>query len=458
MRPTEDGGAAEEMVAELRAIRPRPSQHFKSELDARAAEGFPPRRRGHGPVADTPAGSTANADDDRRPGRRDAGSVSWRHRLRGLRLAPILAGATAMVAVITAIAVTDLGGLGESGGNDSADSGFAVTAQTDSAEPAPDAAQSTGGSIAMDSDRQQQYDEAGDGTRLKAGGVVDAGLSRSNQFSRAGTTANSAENASEAGSAKMLAPSRSAGGPVAGKSRERVVERDASIVLATEPADVDEVAAGVLRVANAHQGIVLNSSTRAGAEGEAGAEFSLKIPAGQLAGALAELSDLAPVRSRVENANDITAPTVSVTDRLRAARAEVRGLLKQLTVATTEAEREAIKIDLAPAQRRVARLRSQLDRLERRAHFATVHVSVLTGEDGIIPGDDGWSLGDAVDDAVEVLTVTAGIVLIATAALLPLGLLALIAALIRRSWVRRDRERALREDNRPPQRSGDQPS
>ena len=49
-----------------------------------------------------------------------------------------------------------------------------------------------------------------------------------------------------------------------------------------------------------------------------------------------------------------------------------------------QAEREAIKVELGPAQRRVARLRAQLNRLERRAGYATVQVAVVTGEEAAV--------------------------------------------------------------------------
>ena len=243
------------------------------------------------------------------------------------------------------------------------------------------------------------------------------------------------------------------GDAIAADRTRRAVERDASITLASEPTLVDEVAAGVLRIVGTSGGIVMSSTTRGGAEGVAGAEFALKIPAARLGQALTELSELAPLRDRRESTLDITAPTVSTADRLREARAEVRGLLKQLAEATSDSERETIQIDLRPAQRRVARLRSRLDRLERRANFADVRVSIVTGDAGSLPEEDGWTISRAADDALAILTWIAGILIVAAAILAPFALIVLTAWLLRRAWLRRSRERALHGD-RPPVRPG----
>ena len=63
----------------------------------------------------------------------------------------------------------------------------------------------------------------------------------------------------------------------------------------------------------------------------------------------------------------------------------------------------------------------------------------------IVAVSDQFSRGVA-EDALAVLTVAAGITLIALAFLIPAGLLMLLVALIRRLWIRRDRERALNQD------------
>ncbi len=59
--------------------------------------------------------------------------------------------------------------------------------------------------------------------------------------------------------------------------------------------------------------------------------------------------------------------------------------------------------------------------------------------------DDGWSFGDALDDAGRVLEVGAGVALISAAVLLPLAIIAAIAYVVVAAANRRARERALDE-------------
>ena len=95
----------------------------------------------------------------------------------------------------------------------------------------------------------------------------------------------------------------------------------------------------------------------------AGANFELLIPSARLSPALADLSELAEVRSRSENTLDITAPFVSARERLRDARAETEGLLRQLAEADTDAERASVKAQLQIVRGRIAAFRAQVERL-----------------------------------------------------------------------------------------------
>ena len=131
-------------------------------------------------------------------------------------------------------------------------------------------------------------------------------------------------------------------------------------------------------------------------------------------------------------------------ERLRDARAEVEGLLKQLADADTDEERAAVKAQLAFQRQRVAALRATRNALERRANLSRVSLAVVTGDaDELGSGDDQWTLGDALDDAGRILGVAAGVTLIALAVLAPVALLFALALLGRRAWVRAGRERAL---------------
>lgn len=235
-------------------------------------------------------------------------------------------------------------------------------------------------------------------------------------------------------------------GPFAADRADRAIERSAQLTLGTDSEGVRDATEEIFQIVGRYNGIVISSSIQDGPEGEAGARFELMIPSGQLSGALADLSAVAEVRSREEQTLDITAPTVTTAEKLQDARAEVEGLLNQLADADTDEERAAVKQQLAFQRQRVANLRSTLSRLERRANLSRVSLDVVTGDAATFPGpteDKDWTIGDAVDDAGQILATAAGVTLIALAVLAPFALIALLIWLARRAWVRQGRERAL---------------
>jgi hypothetical protein len=382
---------AEELTAELRSLREAPSTQFASMLDARAAAGFPSRQRA--------------AEFARLPER-----IAERLRATGLRrsLLPALAGATTVIVVATAVVVS--------------------TGRDDAGDPSTqlDSPQSLGG-------------EPG-----AAGGAPPAGTAQAPEMlrERKSGVLPPAADLNMTDSAPSLPPSPPGAAPGV---RNRQVERSAELTLGADPQQVQDVAADAIGVVDRHRGIVLSSSVRDGGEGQAGASFDLLIPSDRLSGALADLSQVAEVRSRSENTLDITAPFVSARERLRDSRAEAEGLLRQLAEADTETERASVKAQLRVVRGRIAAFRSQVNRLERRANFSRVSLQIVSGERGEVPGAGGgsWTIGDALRDAGRILAVAAGIVLLAAAALLPLALLGGAAWAGRRIYLRRVREQTL---------------
>jgi hypothetical protein len=224
----------------------------------------------------------------------------------------------------------------------------------------------------------------------------------------------------------------------------RAVERTAEIFLGADPADVADDSAQVFHVVNAHNGIVMGSTTRQGEAGEAGAHFELLIPSGKLGDALADLSAIDEVRSRRETTNDITTPTVNVSELLQDSKARIDSLLGQLAEAGTESEREAVEAELRQERRHRARLRSQLQQLQRRADLSLVLLEIETSEATESSSDGGtWGVDDALRDAGKVLAVAAAVAVVGLAILGPIALIALFAWLVYRLWVRRQRRRVL---------------
>lgn len=366
------------LIAELQALRPAPRPEFAAELDDRAAAGFP--RRSRWPQLRLPSPMRV--------------------------LIPAGGVAVIAIAIVTALVVSD------EHGSSSGSSGLPGPAgRVDSApEPAP----------------------AAKAPRSSAGAAEEAA-----------PAAGSSSSAAEAESGAALAGEVPAlpGGEI-DRPRHRAVERSADLVLGAEPADVADDSAAVFEAVHAHDGIVMRSSTREGEPGVASARFELLIPSAKLSDALAALSVIDEVRSRHEATDDITAPTVQTGELLQDSRARIDSLLAQLEGAEAESEREAVEGELAAERRHRARLRAQLQHLERRADYSRVLVRIETGASE--PSSGGaWGIDDALGDAGHILAVAAAAAVVALAILGPIALLALLAWLAHRAWVRRERRRVL---------------
>jgi hypothetical protein len=233
-------------------------------------------------------------------------------------------------------------------------------------------------------------------------------------------------------------------GRYAAHASHRDIERSSQIVLSADPADVRSDAAKVFDAVHAADGIVLRSSIRDGAAGEAGAYFDLLIPSGKVGDALASFSSIAEVRSRHESTQDITAPTIRIGERLQDSRARIEGLLAQLAMTTTDAERTAVEAELRAERARAAALRSRLSDLSRRANLTRVSLRIETGESSGSGSTGGaWGIGDGLHSAGRILAIAAGVAVVGLAIIAPLALICLLAWLLRRTWIRTRREQAL---------------
>lgn len=395
MKPFRNDG---ELADALREIRPTPRPEFAAELDGRAAAGFPGDSRWASAIA--------------RARRRLASTPPRR------LIAP--AGAFAVAAVVIATAVV---AATENDDPTSAVGPAATTLDSGHAVPKPAVtAPAAGGS--------------GGAAGESANGTFEAPSTGIQSEAKAPTSAS--------GYATVV-PDRGSG-PYAAHAEHRDVERSAEIVLGAEPSEVRTDAAKVFDAVHAANGIVLSSSIRDGDAGDAGADFELLIPSAKVGDAMASFSSIAPVRSRHEATQDITAPTVSVGEKLRDARASVESLLGQLADATTGQERSAVEAQLRSERYRVASLRTRLSSLSRRANFSHVTLRIETGatsSSGEEGAGGGWGIGDGLHGAGRILAVAAGVTVIGLAILAPFALIALLAWLCRRGWLRRARRDTL---------------
>ncbi len=402
----------EALVSDLRAERPEPESRFEADLDAWAAAGFP---RGKGPRTRAAGGGSRKSTGGFTSFFRPDGPRGW---------APLAAATAAVVVVGVSLSQIDFGDGGES-----LTGGTAEIAADGGAESARETADEAATDLA-------DVLETDDSAATEQGGLSQGAPARDADSDRFAVP-----DAANLRSAKFNSLSRSAEG-VNRQQEKRRVERDAQLTLAAPADEVADVNDQVIDVVEGANGVVLNSRVT-GTDESARATLEVRVPSSTLDDTLAALSELANVKSRTEQSQDITRVYVSAKDRLVGLRAERDNLVTRIREADTDAEVAALQASLARVNESIADAKSELNAVTTRAQLATVTVVITSEGAGTSDDDDGWSFGDALDDAGKVLEVGAGVALISAAVLLPLAIIAAIAYFVVSAANRRSRERAL---------------
>lgn len=389
--------AIADLTRDVRAVRSEPDPAFSAALDEWAAAGFPRESR---PRSAAPAPAP-------------------RRRLRLPKLSvtsPAVRRTLAFGGVTAAIVLAVIGLAQYSGGGDDDDQGDSgATATEDIAAERREEA--TTSSSATTADSTGEAAPAGDSAAAPE------------------ATADALDGRASAGATDGDV------GTYARSQSDRQVERDAQLKLAAPPEDVADVAGEAMDVTESFGGIVMSSRVTGTAE-SARASLRLAIPSKNLGAALADLSDLAEVRSRSEQSDDITQPYTSAEEVLAGLEAQRQSILEQLAAADTAEQEEILQIRLDGLDDQIAETRSEFQQLARSARMADVQLEISsTSSDDEADGD--WGIDDAIDEAGSVITTVAGILLIAAAVVVPLALVALAGLLIWRAARQKARERAL---------------
>jgi hypothetical protein len=226
--------------------------------------------------------------------------------------------------------------------------------------------------------------------------------------------------------------------PLGGRPRNgrpQVQEQSASLGIATDVGNLEDAANGVVQVTERYDGIVDTSTVHAGGS-NGHASFSLRIPTQHLNDAMTDLSDLGRVTTRDTGSSNVTGAYVDAGKAYADARAKVDSLLEQLNSASPS-EAPSIRLQLDAARQQLAAARAALRGLKQHVAYTPVTVQITA------QGDGTWSIGDAADDAVNVLEAIGGALLITLAVAVPLGALLVIAWFGTQAMRRRQRESTL---------------
>jgi hypothetical protein len=227
----------------------------------------------------------------------------------------------------------------------------------------------------------------------------------------------------------------------------RKIIQSAQLSLTTPPARIDTVAQEVFNVVGAQSGFVQRSNVTAAGAGNSYAQFQLSVPSANLSQTMSQLSQLkfATVSSRTDATQDVNDQYVGDVRRLNDAKALRTALLKQLANAVTTSQIDSLNQQIHDADSAISSAQSTLNGLNHQIDYSQIQVTINGAL--IAPAkhhrNTGFTLGKAAHDSGRVLTVAAGVALIALAALVPLALLAALGWWVVTAVRRRRREQAL---------------
>jgi hypothetical protein len=225
------------------------------------------------------------------------------------------------------------------------------------------------------------------------------------------------------------------------------VVQSAQLQLAAAPNRIDDVAQEVYDVIGQLGGIVERSTVTQTGGSDGSADFQLSVPSASLGQAMSRLSSLnyASVLSRTDASQDITDQYGAAKRALSDARALRTSLLRQLANASTTEQIDSLRAQIRDAEASISSDEATLARLNRQVGFSQLGLDIgARSTPAPAPHHSGgFGIGRAAHDAGRVLTVAAGVALIALAGLTPVALVAALLWWVGAAVRRRRREQAL---------------
>jgi hypothetical protein len=410
-----------ELALLLSAGRPQPDPGFAASLDQRVARRFAPD-----PAAGPP-----------------------RRRRTWWALSPAWGGGIVAAAAVLVVGVVLVGGGGSSHPTLDAlsrsASGTASTSSTPTPAPRAPANVATFGASASSSPAHAAPTHYGTPALLPASQVA-----RESVPSVGSVHGSPAQNDSSGASLnqQLLSAAPSSAAAPTPLSSDRKAIQSAQLSLTTPPSRIDAVAQEVFNVVGAQSGFVQRSNVTAGGAANSYAQFQLSVPSSNLSQTMSQLSQLkfASVSSRTDATQDVNDQYVGDVRRLSDAKALRTALLKQLAQAVTTVQIDSLNQQIHDAEQAISADQSTLNGLNHQIDYSQIQVTIngaLIAPARHHKKSTGFTLGKAAHDSGRVLTIAAGVALIALAALVPVALLAALGWWVVTTVRRRRREQAL---------------
>jgi Domain of unknown function (DUF4349) len=185
----------------------------------------------------------------------------------------------------------------------------------------------------------------------------------------------------------------------------------------------------VVQIAGRYEGFVL--STTVGSSGSPTGTVVIRVPAARFEAALADLKGLGKVTSERVSGQDVSQEYVDLQARLRNAKAQEAVLLRLMDRAKSISATIRVEQQLQSVQLEIERLKGQLRYLGSQTAMSTITVGL--SQVGVVVHHTG-SIQKAWHEAGAALVSVISSIIVGTAYVLPIALLALMALLALRWW------------------------
>ncbi len=227
-----------------------------------------------------------------------------------------------------------------------------------------------------------------------------------------------------------------------------------SASMALRVANLDGAVASVRRIASSTGSQISNLSVYAGepspspvplagqetgsqTTGPGTADITLRVPAVKLTAVQNAVAELGTVLTQATAEDDVTQQHIDLAARLKNLRAEEARLRSFLDDAKKVSEMLEVERELSRVRGDIESMQAQLTYLERQAAMATLTISLSEPGPVVSPGTPGWGFTEAVTRGVRTAAALISATITVLIALVPLGVLAAIVLLARRSIRRR---------------------
>ena len=234
--------------------------------------------------------------------------------------------------------------------------------------------------------------------------------------------------------------------PGAGSIDARVI-RDGTVDLRIKPGAFGTTASQVRAIAADLGGYVSSAETMVETYGEdryAVGWFTIRIPSDRFDDAVARVEGLGDPVSSSLSSQDVTEEYVDLEGRLNYWSEQEAFYARLMEEATTIEELVTLQTRMQDVLLNIEQIEGRLRYLDSRTEFATLTIGLTEVPDeplvATVPAGEG-PIAQAFQQAGEVLLATVSFLIVATAALIPIGILALFAYLVTRLFLTLRRKR-----------------